>query len=149
MSLHTLQPAQGARKNRKRVGRGESSGWGKTSGRGSKGQKARSGVSMPGWFEGGQMPLTRRVPKRGFSNVNRVTYTTINLDCLQKLDFDKKTSITPEILIEKGLIKERNARIKILARGTVDKALSVKAHAFSRAAAEKIVAAGGQIEVID
>jgi len=148
ISLQTLQPAVGARKRKKRVGRGESSGWGKTSGRGNKGQKARAGVSIPAWFEGGQMPLTRRVPKRGFTNINRVTFTVLNLERIQKLDFDEKTPITPDILMERGLAK-RDARIKILGRGSLQKPFTIKAHAFSRSAVDKITAAGGTFEVID
>ena len=147
-SLNTLRPAFGSRKKRKRVGRGESSGWGKTSGRGNKGQKARSGGKIPPWFEGGQMPLTRRVPKRGFKNINRIIYQIINIEQLQKLGFEPDTAVTPEVMQQSGILKERNTRVKILGRGTIDKPLKVSAHAFSKTATAKIVQAGGKIEVI-
>lgn len=147
-NLHELKPALGALKKRKRVGRGEASGYGKTSGRGNKGQKSRSGGNIPPWFEGGQMPLTRRIPKRGFKNINRIEYYVINIDRLQNIQLKKNEKITPELLRDKGLIKKKNSRIKILGRGDINKPLQVVAHAFSKSAEEKILAAGGSIEVV-
>jgi large subunit ribosomal protein L15 len=146
MKLHELKPAEGSRKARKRVGRGIGSGTGKTSGRGQKGQNARSGGGVRPGFEGGQTPLFRRLPKRGFTNVNRKEYAIVNLEALNK--FEEDTEVTPELLIETGVVSKEKAGIKILAKGTIEKKLTVKAHKFSSAAKEAIEAAGGKTEVI-
>lgn len=146
MKLHELQPAEGSRKVRNRVGRGTSSGNGKTSGRGQKGQKARSGGGVRLGFEGGQTPLFRRLPKRGFTNVNRKEYAVINLDVLNR--FEDGTEVTPVALVEAGIVKNEKAGIKILGNGSLDKKLTVKAAKFSKHAQETIEAAGGSIEVI-
>jgi large subunit ribosomal protein L15 len=146
MKLHELQPAEGSRKVRNRVGRGTSSGNGKTSGRGQKGQKARSGGGVRLGFEGGQTPLFRRLPKRGFTNVNRKEYAVINLDVLNR--FEDGTVVTPVALVEAGIVKNEKAGIKVLGNGSLDKKLTVKAAKFSKHAQETIEAAGGSIEVI-
>jgi len=146
MKLHELKPAAGSRKERNRVGRGTGSGNGKTAGKGHKGQNARSGGGVRLGFEGGQTPLFRRLPKRGFTNVNRKEYAVVNIDTLNR--FEEGTAVTPELLIESGIVKSEKAGIKILANGNVEKKLSVKAHKFSAAAKEAIEAAGGTIEVI-
>lgn len=146
MKLHELQPAEGSRKVRNRVGRGTSSGNGKTSGRGQKGQKARSGGGVRLGFEGGQTPLFRRLPKRGFTNVNRKEYAVINLDVLNR--FEDGTEVTPVALVEAGIVKNEKAGIKVLGNGSLDKQLTVKAAKFSKHAQETIEAAGGSIEVI-
>ncbi|WP_159722178.1 50S ribosomal protein L15 [Enterococcus sp. CSURQ0835] len=146
MKLHELQPAEGSRKVRNRVGRGTSSGNGKTSGRGQKGQKARSGGGVRLGFEGGQTPLFRRLPKRGFTNVNRKEYAVVNLDALNR--FEDGTEVTPVVLVEAGIVKNEKGGIKILGNGSLDKKLTVKAAKFSKAAQEAIEAAGGSIEVI-
>ena len=146
MKLHELQPAEGSRKVRNRVGRGTSSGNGKTSGRGQKGQKARSGGGVRLGFEGGQTPLFRRLPKRGFTNVNRKEYAVINLDVLNR--FEDGTEGTPVALVEAGIVKNEKAGIKVLGNGSLDKKLTVKAVKFSKHAQETIEAAGGSIEVI-
>jgi large subunit ribosomal protein L15 len=146
MKLHELQPAEGSRGTRKRVGRGTSSGWGKTAGRGTKGQNARSGGGVRPGFEGGQNPLYRRLPKRGFTNPNRVEYTIINLDALNR--FEANTEVTPELLLETGVISRFDGGVKILGNGELNVALTVKANKFSQSAVEKIVAAGGKTEVI-
>jgi len=147
MRLHDLEPAAGAKKARKRVGRGISAGQGKTCGRGTKGQNSRSGGAKPPYFEGGQLPLVRRLPWRhGFHAFARVEYTPVNL---ARLDvFEAGSTVTPEALVERGIIKKSAERVKILAQGDLSKALHVRAHGFSEAAREKIVAAGGQAEVI-
>lgn len=146
MKLHELRPAEGSVRAKKRVGRGIGSGLGKTSGRGQKGQKARSGGGVRPGFEGGQMPLSRRLPKRGFTNIFAKEYAEVNV---QDLDvFENDTVVTPELLIEKGIIKKVNDGVKILAKGELTKKLTVKAHKFSKAAQEKIEAAGGKAEVI-
>jgi large subunit ribosomal protein L15 len=132
---------------KKRIGRGQGSGNGKTAGRGHKGAKSRSGYKFKRGFEGGQMPLHRRVPKRGFHNPFRVEYEVVNLDTLV-LKFDAGTVITPELLRERGMVSHGTGKVKILARGDVDKALTVRAHKFSGKAAEKITAAGGTAEAI-
>lgn len=147
MRLNTLQPAPGSRKPRKRVGRGPGSGHGQTSGRGDKGQKARSGPRLRPWFEGGQMPLTRRLPKRGFTNVFRKTYALVNLRTLEQR-FEAGSEVTPQILLERGLIAALRDGVKVLGEGSLTKALTVQAHRFSRSAAEKIAAAGGTAVVI-
>lgn len=143
MGLHNLKPATGSTKSRKRIGRGEGSGHGGTSTRGHKGQKSRSGYSKKIGFEGGQMPLQRRVPKFGFKNPFRVEYHGINLDTLQKLADEKKlTDISPEVLVENGLAKKQDL-VKILGRGELKGKLTVTAHAFSKTAIAAIEAAGG------
>ena len=148
MKLNKLKPAENSTRNRKRVGRGESSGWGKTCGRGHKGQKSRSGVSIPAWFEGGQMPLVRRLPKRGPRRIahKRVEYEIVNIETLNH--FDNGTTITPEILRENGITKKKNGKIKILGEGNLEKQLTVQGHRFSKSAIEKIELTGGSIEVI-
>ncbi|MFL6518225.1 MAG: 50S ribosomal protein L15 [Bacillus sp. (in: firmicutes)] len=146
MKLHELKPAEGSRKERKRLGRGIGSGQGKTAGKGTKGQNARSGGGVRLGFEGGQTPLYRRLPKRGFTNINRKEYTIVNLDALNR--FVEGTEVTPELLIETGVVSNEKAGIKILAKGNVEKKLTVKAHKFSSAAKEAIEAAGGNTEVI-
>ncbi|WP_227764145.1 50S ribosomal protein L15 [Zhaonella formicivorans] len=146
MKLHELKPAEGSRKAPTRVGRGIGSGLGKTSGRGHKGQKARSGGGVRPGFEGGQMPLHRRLPKRGFTNIFKKEIVNINVDVLNR--FDNGTVVTPELLKEQGIIKSVKDGLKILGEGNVEKALTVKAHGFSKAAVEKIEAAGGKAEVI-
>ena len=145
MGLHDLRPPKGMKHSKKRVGRGQGSGQGKTAGRGHKGAKSRSGFHYKRGFEGGQMPLHRRVPKRGFHNPFRVAYEVVNLDTLG-LRFDAGTVVTPELLREKGLVPSGKGKVKILARGEIGKALTVKAHKFSGKAAEKIAAAGGATE---
>lgn len=146
MRLHELKPAPGSRKQRKRIGRGPGSGRGQTSGRGDKGQKARSGVSIPSWFEGGQMPLSRRVPKRGFRNLFRKEYALVNLRDLDRIEVG--TTVTPLLLLERGLIKTVKDGVKILGDGDLSHPLTVEAHRFSQAALRKIRAAGGVAEVI-
>lgn len=146
MKLHELKPAEGSRQDRKRKGRGIGSGNGKTAGKGSKGQNARSGGGVRVGFEGGQTPLFRRLPKRGFTNINRKEFAIVNLDTLNR--FDEGTEVTPELLIESGVVKMEKAGIKVLANGSLEKKLTVKAHKFSSAAKEAIEAAGGKIEVI-
>jgi large subunit ribosomal protein L15 len=145
MSLSNLRPPKGARHRKKRVGRGQGSGTGKTAGRGHKGAKSRSGFTHKRGFEGGQMPLHRRIPKRGFHNPFRVEYAVVNLDTLAER-FDAGVVITPELLRERGLVRRADALVKVLARGDLDKALTVRAHKFSGKAAEKIAAAGGTAE---
>jgi large subunit ribosomal protein L15 len=146
MRLDELKPAAGSSKKRKRVGRGDGSGHGKTSGRGHKGQGARSGGNVQPGFEGGQMPLQRRLPKRGFHNPFRIEMSVVNLGQLESLPVG--TEVTPETLSEQGLVSGKNRRIKILGDGTLSKALTVKAHGFSARAKEKIEAAGGKTELI-
>ncbi|NHM33393.1 50S ribosomal protein L15 [Neobacillus terrae] len=146
MKLHELKPAEGSRKERKRLGRGIGSGQGKTAGKGHKGQNARSGGGVRLGFEGGQTPLFRRLPKRGFTNINRKEYAVVNLDALNR--FEEGTEVTPELLIESGVVSNERAGIKILAKGNVEKKLTVKAHKFSSAAKEAIEAVGGKTEVI-
>ncbi|MFJ7729919.1 50S ribosomal protein L15 [Neobacillus sp. NPDC097160] len=146
MKLHELQPAEGSRKERKRLGRGIGSGQGKTAGKGHKGQNARSGGGVRVGFEGGQTPLYRRLPKRGFTNISRKEYAIVNLDALNR--FEEGTEVTPELLIETGVVSNEKAGIKILAKGNVEKKLTVKANKFSSAAKEAIEAAGGTTEVI-
>ena len=146
MKLHELKPAKGTRKERNRVGRGMASGNGKTSGRGHKGQGQRSGSKTRLGFEGGQMPLFQRLPKRGFTNVHRKEFAIINLDALNR--FDEGTEVTPELLLESGVVSNQKAGIKVLAKGSIEKKLTVKANKFSASAKEAIEAAGGQTEVI-
>ena len=146
MDLSNLKPAQGSKHSKKRVGRGHGTGQGVQAGRGHKGAKSRSGFKFKRGFEGGQMPLHRRIPKRGFHNEFRLEYAVVNLDTLGER-FEAGTVITPELLREHGLVKSRQ-RIKVLARGDVTKKLTVKAHKFSGKAAEKIAAAGGATELL-
>jgi len=146
MDLSNLKPPKGATRNRKRVGRGPGSGLGKTAGRGSKGAQSRSGYKQKRGFEGGQMPLHRRLPKRGFHNPFRVEYAVVNLDDLSAT-FAAGTEVTPEVLRAKRLVTTRQP-IKVLARGEIAVALTVKAHKFSGKAAEKIAAAGGSAETL-
>ncbi len=144
MKLTDLAPAVGAKGKKKRVGRGEGSGVGKTSGRGAKGQKARSGYKSRAWFEGGQMPLQRRVPKRGFHNPFRTEYAIVNVGCLNR--FDDAAEVTPQRLLEAGLAGRKDQPIKVLGGGKLDKQLHVKLHAASAQARQKIKAAGGTFE---
>lgn len=149
MKLHNLRPAEGGGvKPKKRVGRGIGSGLGKTSGRGHKGQNARSGGGVRPGFEGGQMPLFRRLPKRGFTNIFAKEWAEVNVEALN--DFEQGTVVTPELLIEKGIVKKQKAKdgVRILGNGDIKVSLTVKAHHFSKSAAEKIEAAGGKAEVI-
>lgn len=148
MDLSSLKPAAGATKKEKRIARGQGSGYGGTSTRGHKGAQSRSGYSRKIGFEGGQMPLQRRVPKFGFKNINRVEYRALNIDMLQKLADEKKISeITPEILFAHGLVS-KNDRIKILGRGKLSAKLDVKAHSFSNSAIKAIEEVGGSITKI-
>lgn len=144
MKLHELKPAEGSRQVRNRVGRGTSSGNGKTAGRGQKGQKARGKVRLG--FEGGQMPLFRRMPRRGFKNINRKEYAIVNLETLNK--FEDGAEVTPALLVESGIIKDEKDGIKVLGNGTLNKQLTVKASKFSASAKEAIESKGGKAEVI-
>ena len=148
MGLENLKPARGSRQARKRVGRGPGSGLGKTSGRGEKGQKSRSGFARKAGFEGGQMPLHRRVPKRGFSNARfRKEYAEVNLGRLEV--FEAGSIVTPEVLLKRGLIKQVKDGVKILADGELTKSLTVRAHRFSAKAQERITGLGGKAEVLE
>jgi large subunit ribosomal protein L15 len=147
MSLNNLRPPRGAKQPKKRVGRGPGSGHGKTASRGHKGAQSRSGFRFKRGFEGGQMPLHRRVPKRGFHNPFRVEYAVVNLDVLAEV-FDAGSAVTPDLLRQRGLVRETGALIKVLGRGDISKKLTVQAHKFSGSAAKKIEAAGGVAEVI-
>ncbi len=149
MKLNELKPARGANRSRKRVGRGNASGKGGTCGRGHKGQKSRSGSSIPAWFEGGQMPLVRRLPKRGPRRTGhkRIEYDVINVETLNL--FEETAVISPEVLREAGLIKRKNALIKILGDGELEKQLKVQAHRFSKSAIQKIESKGGTAEVLE
>ena len=147
MDLSNLKPPKGAKHVKKRVGRGQGSGQGKTAGRGHKGAKSRSGFKFKRGFEGGQMPLHRRVPKRGFHNPFRVEYEVVNLDTLAER-FDTGAVITPELLEERGLVSGGGRMVKVLGRGDISKALTVRAHKFSGKAAEKLAAAGGAAEAL-
>jgi large subunit ribosomal protein L15 len=146
MQLNTIKPAIGAAKNRKRIGRGPGSGHGKTATKGHKGQKARSGGSVKPGFEGGQMPMQRRLPKRGFEPLSRKEYVVININQLEL--FDAGSVIDPAAIVNKGLVSNTRDGIKILAKGTITKAFTVKAHKFSATAKEQIIAAGGTVEEI-
>lgn len=146
MRLHELRPAEGTNKSRKRVGRGPGSGLGTTAGRGMNGQNSRSGGGVRPGFEGGQMPLFRRIPKRGFKNRNRIIWTTVNVEDLNA--FEANTVVTPELLIEVGMVKKFNDGIKVLGDGELKVGLTVKANKFTQSAIEKIEAAGGKAEVI-
>ena len=145
MALNNLRPPKGMKHPKKRVGRGQGSGQGKTASRGSKGAKSRSGYKWKRGFEGGQMPLHRRVPKRGFHNLFRVEYEVVNLDQLAA-KFEAGETVTPELLREKGLVPGGNRPVKILARGELGKKLTVRAHKFSGKAAQKIQESGGAVE---
>lgn len=146
MDLSNLQPAPGSTKNKKRIGRGPGSGAGKTAGKGHKGQKARSGGSIKPGFEGGQMPLQRRLPKRGFTSLAKKVYSLVNLRDLDQ--FESGSIVDLETLGQAGLVRDIKDGVKILADGELSKALTVQAHKFSKAAAEKIEAAGGKAEVL-
>ena len=148
MKLHELEKNIGATHRAKRKGIGRGSGNGKTSGRGQKGQKSRSGASIPAWFQGGQTPLYRRLPKRGFNNAEfRTAYATINLSDLNKF-FNDGDVVTPELLKERGIIKKQLCGVKVLGNGELEKKLTVKASRFSSSAVTKIESAGGKAEVI-
>ena len=147
MKLHELYPAAGATKEVKRIGRGHGSGHGKTAGKGHKGQKARAGRGMRPGFEGGQMPLQRRLPKRGFNNIFRIEMAIVNVAALDKA-FEAGETVTVDALIEKGLVKKVLGGVKVLGNGELSKALTVQANAFSDSAKQKIEAAGGKAEVI-
>lgn len=149
MELHELKPNEGARKNRKRKGRGTASGYGKTSGRGMKGQNSRSGGGVPLYHQGGNLPFYRKLPfKRGegFTVINRVRYAEVNLEKLS--DFPADTEITPELLLEAGIINDLKMPVKVLGRGDVAVPLTVKTHKISASAQEKIEGAGGRVDII-
>jgi large subunit ribosomal protein L15 len=146
MKLNELKPPRGSRRKRKRIGRGDGSGHGGTATKGAKGQKARSGGSVKAGFEGGQMPLSRRLPKRGFKNLFRKNITIVNLGQLSK--YTTGETVDPEALLEQGIIKKIGDGVKILGKGNLDRPLKIKAHAVSSGAREKIESAGGSIEVI-
>ena len=146
MKMHELKPADGAKTSAKRLGRGIGSGLGKTSGKGHKGQNARSGGGVRPGFEGGQMPLARRLPKRGFNNIFGTTYAVVNVSALER--FDNGTEVTTELLLDTGIISKALDGVKILGNGELSKNLTVKAAAFSASAKEKIEKAGGKAEVI-
>ena len=148
MKLHDIAPTPGSRHRRKRVGRGDSSGLGKTAGRGEKGQKSRSGAVIRPFFEGGQIPLFRRLPKRGFKNADRIIYALVNLDVLDA-NFEAGDVVDFDALRAKKLLAKSDTIIKILANGEITKALTVKAAKFSAAAAAKIQAAGGTVEIVE
>jgi large subunit ribosomal protein L15 len=147
MDLSNLGPPRGAKHSKKRVGRGQGSGTGKTAGRGHKGAQSRSGYKRKRGFEGGQMPLHRRVPKRGFHNLFREEYAVVNLDTIAE-QFEAGSEITVDVLRDQGLVRKGARKIKVLARGEISKALTIRAHKFSGKAAEKIAAAGGKAEVL-
>ncbi|MCM3164448.1 50S ribosomal protein L15 [Metabacillus litoralis] len=146
MKLHELKPAEGSRKTRNRVGRGIGSGNGKTAGKGHKGQNARSGGGVRPGFEGGQTPLFQRLPKRGFTNINRKDFAIVNLDVLNR--FEDGTEVTPDLLLETGVVSNVKSGVKILGNGQLEKKLTVKANKFSASAKEAIESAGGTAEVI-
>ncbi|MBT21374.1 50S ribosomal protein L15 [Candidatus Poribacteria bacterium] len=148
MKLNELKPPKGSRRPKKRVGRGHGSGWGKTCGRGHKGQKSRSGVSIPAWFEGGQMPLVRRIPKSGPRRIGhvRIEYSVVNIQTLSI--FEDGATVSLENMFESGIVKGKNSKVKVLGNGEIEKKLTVQAHKFSKTAVEKIEAVGGTVEVI-
>lgn len=146
MKLHTLSSPEGAKSQRKRVGRGPGSGWGKTCGKGSKGQNSRSGGNTTVGFEGGQMPLKRRLPKRGFTNVFKKRYALVNVRDLER--FENNSTIDPAVLVGAGLIKKVYDGVKVLGHGTLTKSLTVKVHRISGQAKEKIEGVGGKAELI-
>jgi large subunit ribosomal protein L15 len=145
MRLSDLSPAPGSRRKKKRVGRGIGSGHGKTSCKGHKGQKSRSGGGTKAGFEGGQMPLQRRLPKRGFTNIFQKRYAVVNLSAINNI---KENTVTPEVLVAEGLVKNKKIMIKILGKGKITRPVTVKAHAFSASAKDKIIKAQGSIENI-
>ncbi len=145
--LDRLKAPEGAKKRKKRLGRGEGSGLGKSSGRGTKGQRSRAGSGPTPGFEGGQMPLQRRLPKRGFTNIFRVPNRIVNVGDIASR-FDSGDTVDPEALVSKGLVRKGKGPVKVLGEGALDKSLTVKAHMFSRQAREKIEAAGGKAEVL-
>src|SRR2546429_6671867 len=147
LSLNNLRPAKGSTHKKKRLGRGPGTGLGKTAGRGHKGQKSRSGYSSKVGFEGGQMPLHRRLPKRGFTNIFKKQWIEVSLEALDR-SFDANTEITPEVLHKRGIIKKAKHDIVVLGNGNVSKALKISAHRFTKSAREKIEKAGGAITVI-
>jgi len=147
MKLHELSPAEGSKKEARRIGRGHGSGWGKTAGKGHKGQKARAGHGMRPGFEGGQMPLQRRIPKRGFNNIFAKDIVAVNVGTLDK-KFEDGAVVDIDALVEAGVLKNSFDGVKILSNGTLKKSLTVKATAFSKSAKEKIEAAGGKAEVV-
>jgi large subunit ribosomal protein L15 len=146
MRLHELRPAPGTNKEPKRIGRGTASGQGKSAGRGQKGQGSRTGGGVRPGFEGGQMPLNRRIVKRGFTNIFATIYAEVNVELLNR--FENGTEITPELLKKAGIIKNMLDGVKILGNGNIEKNLTIKAHKFTKSAQAKIEAAGGKIEVI-
>jgi len=146
MKLHNLKPSPGSKKKRKRVGRGTATGQGTTAGRGMNGQNSRSGGGTKPGFEGGQMPLYRRLPKRGFTNIFQKEYSIVNLDSLNY--FDENEEVTVELLLDRKIIRKKQDGLKILGKGEINKKLTVKANKFSKTAKEKIEAAGGKAEVI-
>lgn len=146
MRLNELKPAKGATKTRKRLGKGTSTGQGGTSGKGHKGQKARSGGGTPPWFEGGQMPLQRRIPKRGFKNINRKVYQVINISDLSR--FEAGATVELADLITSGLVKKAQQPVKLLGNGTIEHAVTVKVHAASKSAIEKVGQGGGKVEIL-
>jgi len=146
MRLHELRPPEGARKVAKRKGRGMASGLGKTSGRGQKGQKSRSGSGVRLGFEGGQLPYFQRLPKRGFTNIHKQKWNVVNISDLNK--FEEGTQVTPDLLLEVGILKNLRDPLKVLGDGELDRKLEIKAHRFSKQALAKIEAAGGKAEVI-
>jgi large subunit ribosomal protein L15 len=145
MDLSSLKPVSGARRTRKRLGRGPGSGHGSQSGKGHKGQKARSGYKSKAWNEGGQMPIARRLPKRGFTNIFKQEFQIVNLDSLEKLN---QEMVDKDILYKNRVIRSQRVPVKVLGHGNINKPLTVKAHAFSKTALEKIEKAGGKAEVI-
>lgn len=146
MRLHDLRPAPGTNKEPKRIGRGTASGQGKSAGRGQKGQGSRSGGGVRPGFEGGQMPLNRRIVKRGFTNIFATVYAEVNVELLNR--FENGTEVTPELLKKSGIVKNMLDGVKILGDGNIEKNLTVKAHKFTKSAQAKIEAAGGKVEVI-
>ena len=147
MKLHELSPAEGSKKSARRVGRGHGSGWGKTAGKGHKGQKARSGGGVRPGFEGGQMPLQRRIPKRGFNNIFAKKVVTVNLSTLNR-KFEDGSDVTVESLVAAGVLKNSFDAVKVLGNGKIEKKLNVKVSAYSESAKAAIEAAGGKAEVI-
>jgi large subunit ribosomal protein L15 len=146
MDLSKLKPAEGSRKNRKRVGRGEGSGLGVTAGRGNKGYGSRAGSKKRSWFEGGQMPIQRRLPKFGFTNIHRKEFQVVNIQDLEKIK--KKDDITPELLYENGLIRKKNMAVKLLGNGELKSKINIKVNAVSKSAQEKVEKQGGSVTLL-
>lgn len=146
MKLGELKPVKGAKKNRKRIARGTGSGYGGTAGKGHKGQRARSGASIPARFEGGQMPLQRRLPKRGFTNIHRVERCVVNVNSLER--FDANAEVNLETLLESGIIKNLNKPVKLLGNGELSKPLKITVHACSKKAREIVEKAGGEVNLV-